>query len=64
MKKSDPSNSGVNLDKNQVEVNSKVGEFVHEQAQKWAPALRAIILLMISVVAVLSRVFSVIHYIG
>ena len=60
MKKSDPNNSVVNLEKNQEEVSSKLGEFVEQQAQKWAPALKAIILLMISVVAVLSRVFSVI----
>ena len=41
------------------EESSQITNFISDQAQKWAPALRMTILLAICIVAILVRVFSV-----
>mmetsp|Transcript_59114 Transcript_59114/g.68406 ORF Transcript_59114/g.68406 Transcript_59114/m.68406 type:complete len:756 (+) Transcript_59114:26-2293(+) len=45
-----------------VDDDGSLGTIIQEQAQKWSPALRMTILLIICIMAILIRVFSVIRY--
>jgi hypothetical protein len=51
-----------NVQKKELEVSSDeltIPERVQKEARKWAPVFRVVILLLISLIAILVRVFSV-----